>query len=84
MALKFGTTGIFVNLYRSPFHVVFRRRIHNRWDRFDVLKPQDKIDAVVAVIEELVKEDSAFPEKLIAVDMECFRSSSHRKRYLYP
>ena len=81
MAQKSGTTGVFVNLYRSPLRVVFRRRVDFRWDRYDVFKPWEKIDAVVMVIEELAKENPAFTEKLIAVDEKHHRASSHRTRH---
>ncbi|MFN3545735.1 MAG: hypothetical protein ACK4UX_12880 [Thiobacillus sp.] len=81
MAQKSGTTGVFVNLHRSPLRVVFRRRVDYRWDRYDVFKPWEKIDAVVMVIEELAKENPSFTEKLISVDEKQYRSSSHRTRH---
>jgi len=81
MDQKTGTTGIFVNLYRSPLRVVFRRHVNFLWDRYDVFKPWKKIDAVVLAIDELAKENPRFTEKLIAVDEKYYRSSSHRIRH---
>jgi hypothetical protein len=78
---KTETTGIFVNLYRSPLRMVFRRHINFRWDRYDIFKPCNKIDAVVVAIGELSKEDPGFINKLIAVDEKHYRNSSYRKRH---
>ena len=83
MAQTKGITGIFVNLYRarSPLRVIFRRRIDYLWDRHDIFKPIDKIDAVVKVIEVLAEEIPDFIPKLLTVDEKHFRQSSYRTRH---
>jgi len=80
MGQKSGTVGVFVNL-RSPLRVVFRRRVDFRWDRYDVFKPWEKIEAVVMIIEELAKENAEFTEKFVAVDEKHYRASPHRTRH---
>ena len=81
MITKSATTGIFVSLIRTPLRVVFRRRVDHRWDRYDLYKPWEKIDAVVTVIEELSREIPGFIEKLVLVDDQHYSASRYRTRH---
>jgi len=74
-------TGIFVNLYRAPLRVVFRKRVDYLWDRYEIFKPWNKIDAVEKVIEVLSEASPDVIEKILLVDEKHYRQSSHRTRH---
>ncbi|MGH6893882.1 MAG: hypothetical protein ACREEP_16665 [Dongiaceae bacterium] len=71
--------GIFADLRRFPWRVAFRR-VGSRWERYDIVEPYWKIDALVMVIEELCKEIPAYVDKLVSVDERYRSTSSHRRR----
>ena len=73
--------GIFVGLSRHPLRIVFRRRIDHHWERYDVYKPFEKIDGVVEILNQLLKEQSEFAQSMVNVDTGNIKRSSFRTNH---
>lgn len=77
-------TGVFVQLYRAPIRLVFRRRVDCRRDSYHVFKPWHKIEAVYEVIFVLSNKRSDFTQRLLDIDDMYYKNSSHRtRRYVH-